>query len=171
MKSGIYEGLSVEITLYENPDAELPKLQPYKTYSSDKKLAWNVPLKWEGFRDKYLIELMKMYGDKLLVTLCFFTNQGDRFRVFDFDGVDIPRFETVVNGRQGVRFLKKRMCIMDVYEDLRTFRCEGFSLELRYPDPVIKVFECSFLADGADRALVAMLGQIDDFLPKSMGEV
>jgi hypothetical protein len=138
--------LGVELVLRRSGGERIPEwfakiVDEYKVFETDDRIIMNVPSDWEGFRDGTIIKVLKAFQESIYVAVCYITSdQGET--VTDFDGEPVDRFEIVEEGKQCIKYVKKKIRITRVIDDKEdAFEVKGYVLNLKYTEPIIKVLD------------------------------
>lgn len=116
------------------------KLKPYFYGEFDNKVVFNVPQSWDGFRDGRLNEFLRKFDDGFYIALAYVSFDDDV--VTQLDGASIKGFDMVLDGRRVIKYVKKKMRILNIIDRNRnTFEVKAFAVNLEAFPPVVTILD------------------------------
>ena len=113
----------------------------FKQIETNEKLVLDMPTGWDGFKNGTIINMLKFFNESMYVAIAYFT-ENDNEIITDLEGNQIDKYEEVKNGKLYFKYVKKKIRIIKILDkDSEIFEIEGYILDLKYLDPIIKVLE------------------------------
>jgi hypothetical protein len=138
--------LLVELVLRKKQITDIPEqfndiITEFKQFESEDRLVLDVPSDWSGFKDGTIISMLKTFNEAMYIALAYFTNDLDVV-ITDFDGEAVDKYETTYQGKRVAKYVKKRLRIITLIDkDKNIFNVVGYELDIKYPEPVVKVLD------------------------------
>jgi len=121
-------------------------LIPYKQMEDQRRVIYNVPRTWEGFKTEMVGNLLKTnreVGQRTFYMALAYFSTDDNEIITDLQGMPtVPSWNMVVDGKPVRKYVKIGLRIFNsIDKGRKIFTVKGYVCDPRYSDPIIKVLD------------------------------
>lgn len=102
------------------------------------RVIWTIPTSWAGFRDGFVVKLLREFNERMFVALAFFSD--DSYGVKGLTDSTLDVFRDTFEGVKVKKYVKKNLIIVKTLGNGNKI-VKGLLLNMKFYDPVVVAFD------------------------------